>query len=133
MALTKAAQDYLMAVDREKKKQMERGGQAAADSFVASQKKKASYLAGDDDKARTVNAARKRIARQAIQKASDISKGKPDFSPNKPNEVNIDPQESYNPNNAKITGNKPNQGTKKKGNNNPKGRGFLGDLLAPFS
>lgn len=113
MALTKAAQDYLMAVDREKKKQMERGGQAAADAFVKTQTDKAKYLSGDDNKMQAV--AQRRIDRtkkadEAIKKASSISKG-----------VQGPPAPKKRPNQKK-----------QQGNNNPRGRGFFGDLMAPF-
>lgn len=112
MALTKAAQDYLMAVDREKKKQMERGGQAAADAFVKTQTDKAKYLSGDDNKMQAV--AQRRIdaskAKANIEKASSISKG-----------VQGPPAPKKRPNQKK-----------QQGNNNPRGRGFFGDLMAPF-
>lgn len=113
MALTKAAQDYLMAVDREKKAQMARGGQAAADAFVKTQTDKAKYLSGDDNKMQAV--AQRRIDRtkkadEAIKKASSISKG-----------VQGPPAPKKRPNQKK-----------QQGNNNPRGRGFFGDLMAPF-
>lgn len=116
MALTKAAQDYLMAVDREKKRQFERGGQAAADAFVKTQTDKAKYLSGDDNKMQAVaqrrlDLAKKAKADEAIKKASSISKG-----------VQGPPAPKKD---------KPNQ-KKQQGNNNPRGRGFFGDLLAPF-
>ena len=118
MALTKAAQDYLMAVDREKKKQMERGGQAAADAFVKTQTDKAKYLSGDDNKMQAV--AQRRIdaskAKANIEKASSISKG-----------VQGPPA----PKKDKPPASRPNQ-KKQQGNNNPRGRGFFGDLMAPF-
>lgn len=119
MALTKAAQDYLMAVDREKKKQMARGGQAAADSFVKTQTDKAKYLSGDDNKMQAV--AQRRLDRakkadEAIKKASQISKG-----------VQGPPA----PKKDKPPASRPNQ-KKQQGNNNPRGRGFFGDLMAPF-
>jgi len=112
MALTKAAQDYLMAVDREKKKQMERGGQAAADAFVKTQTDKAKYLSGDDNKMQAV--AQRRLDR--AKKASQISKG-----------VQGPPA----PKKDKPPANRPSQ-KKQQGNNNPRGRGFFGDLMAPF-
>ena len=119
MALTKAAQDYLMAVDREKKKQMERGGQAAADAFVKTQTDK--YLSGDDNKMqavaqRRIDASKAKKADEAIKKASSISKG-----------VQGPPA----PKKDKPPANRPNQ-KKQQGNNNPRGRGFFGDLMAPF-
>lgn len=115
MALTKAAQDYLMAVDREKKKQMERGGQAAADAFVKTQTDKAKYLSGDDNKMqavaqRRIDASKAKKADEAIKKASSISKG-----------VQGPPAPKKRPNQKK-----------QQGNNNPRGRGFFGDLMAPF-
>ena len=121
MALTKAAQDYLMAVDREKKKQMERGGQAAADAFVKTQTDKAKYLSGDDNKMqavaqRRIDASKAKKADEAIKKASQISKG-----------VQGPPA----PKKDKPPANRPSQ-KKQQGNNNPRGRGFFGDLMAPF-
>lgn len=116
MALTKAAQDYLMAVDREKKKQMARGGQAAADAYVKTQTDKAKYLSGDDNKMQAVAQRRLDLAKkadEAIKKASSISKGV---------QGPPAPKKDKPPANQK----------KQQGNNNPRGRGFFGDLMAPF-
>jgi hypothetical protein len=61
--MTKAAQEYLMAVDKKKKAMEARGGMEAGAAFVEEQKKIARQLSGDDNKFQAV--AQKRLRNKA--------------------------------------------------------------------
>lgn len=72
--LTEGARKYLEALDKKRKSARERGGFEAEAAIVQSQKQKANYLAGDDDKKRSLANAKskKQAARDAYTRQTRL-------------------------------------------------------------